>query len=75
MVHSFRSIDLEKSTEENYETLDDAFTGKYNIFKRQLDYSYHKHYSMERQMLHDYIIDLVLGNNHCARSNRQWIGE
>lgn len=33
------------------------YTGKYGDERSILDYSYHKHYSFQRQLFHDILID------------------
>lgn len=49
-----------KSTEENYCSPDSPFVGKYSQVRSRLDYSYHMHYSVERQEMHDKLIDQFL---------------
>ena len=59
-------FDHHKSTEENYSIKQDIIdmkailTGKYSMEREKLDYSYHKVYEPERQLLHDLIIDNFL---------------
>lgn len=55
-----RDYNYSLSTEENYQTDDHAFYGKYKHERSVLDYSYHKHYSKERQLLQDELIDQFL---------------
>lgn len=55
-----RDYDFEKSSEANYCCADAQFVGKYAHIRSQLDYTYHKHYSVERQQLHDKLIDRFL---------------
>lgn len=53
------SVDYSKSTEENYASSQEyaPIIGKYGFLRKLLDYNYHKHYTVERQLLHDSIID------------------
>jgi hypothetical protein len=51
------NYDYTKSTEENYAVTAPTFVGKYGDLRQQLDYTYHQHYSAERQLLHDKLID------------------
>lgn len=52
--------DYLKSTEENYCSPNAPFIGKYGSIRQNLDYNYHKHYSVERQEMHDLLIDQFL---------------
>jgi hypothetical protein len=52
--------DFSKSSEDNYSSPQAPFVGKYKAQRSMLDYNYHKHYSEERQLLHDQLIDLFL---------------
>jgi hypothetical protein len=54
---SSSGYDYTKSTEDNYATDNPIFLGKYAEYRKQLDYTYHKHYSAERQQMHDRFID------------------
>jgi hypothetical protein len=53
------AIDYSKSTEYNFASSEKVPTiiGKFSFLRKLLDYSYHKHYSSERQLLHDDLID------------------
>lgn len=53
-------FDYTKSSEENYSSSESVNVGKYKDIRCQLDYSYHKHYKAERQILHDRLIDKFL---------------
>jgi hypothetical protein len=44
------------STEDNYSSIDSNFYGPYAYLRKTLDYSYHKNYKRERQVLQDAII-------------------
>lgn len=58
------------SSESNYCCTDAPFVGKYKHIRSQLDYSYHKRYSVERQLLHDTLIDRFLKTKvHDRKSN------
>jgi len=57
-----RVIDFTKSTEDNYGNTnspdaDAPIVGKYSFLRKLLDYNYHKPYIVERQKLHDVLID------------------
>ena len=54
------TYDFEKSSEANYASPDTPFVGKFKHFRAQLDYSYHKRYCVERQLLQDLLIDRFL---------------
>ena len=47
------------STESHYSTNKITYAGKYISFRKVLDYRYHRHYSISRQVLQDNIIDLL----------------
>lgn len=53
--------DYSMSTEDNHGGIFGPdcppIVGKYNFLRKLLDYSYHKYYSIERQQLHDSLID------------------
>ena len=62
------SYDYNESTTDNHcwdeiSTEQPLFVGKYAEARKCMDYSYHKHYSPERQQLHDEIIDDCLYSN------------
>lgn len=52
------TYDFTKSSEENYRAPEPHFVGKYKKQRLQLDYTYHSYYTIDRQLLHDQIIDL-----------------
>lgn len=57
------SYDYTKSTEENYKHVGDtppSFTGEFAKERSQIDYSYHKHYNIDRQLLQDHIMEKFL---------------
>lgn len=70
-----------KSTEDNYKASTPVFVGKYQEQRRALDYSYHTHYTPERQYLHDQLIDLFHAtrvhdqktNSFCEAPLENWI--
>jgi predicted kinase len=51
-----RPFDVYKSTEENYKSDDMMFYGAYAHLRKTLDYTYHKNYRKDRQILQDAII-------------------
>lgn len=54
------AYDYSVSTSENYMAgpqESGKYTGKYADERSILDYSYHKHYSFQRQLFHDILID------------------
>lgn len=75
------NYDYSKSSEENYCSDNAKEVGKYGHIRNQLDYTYHKHYSEERQLLHDQLIDLFLKtrvrdselNIECEAPLENWI--
>lgn len=48
------------STEDNYQTSSMEFYGEYHHIRSQLDYTYHKNYTKQRQLLQDRIISLFI---------------
>jgi len=54
------TYDFEKSSEANYASPDTPFVGRFKHIRAQLDYSYHKRYCVERQLLQDLLIDRFL---------------
>ena len=54
------NYDYSKSTEDNYSADSAPFVGKYKLERSELDYSYHKRYSEERQLMQDSIVDMFL---------------
>lgn len=78
------SFDYSKSTEMNYAvdaSVGPQFVGKYKDQRAVLDYSYHRHYSLERQLFHDRMMDLFHNtrvedsdnNLVCDRPLENWI--
>lgn len=58
--NNLENYDYSKSTEEFY--ADDAeFVGKYAAHRAVLDYTYHKKYSIQRQIMQDRILDSFMG--------------
>ncbi len=55
-----REFSANLSTEENNQTQSLTFYGQYAHLRRTLDYSYHRNYNRERQMLQDAIIEETL---------------
>ena len=73
-------IDYTKSSTENHcwKGPNPKSVGKYAGIRSQMDYSYHKHYSPERQYLHDVLIDEALsssdfGTNNCEKLLQNWL--
>ena len=70
-----------ESSEVNYCSPDAPFVGKYKHQRSQLDYTYHSRYSVERQLLHDRLIDRFLrtkvvdhaANLECESPLENWI--
>ena len=59
------NYDYSKSTTENYMYKgpgEPPFVGKYANLRIPMDYSYHKHYTVDRQLLHDRLIDKATYN-------------
>ena len=59
------NYDYTKSTTENYMykgSDDPPFVGKYANLRIPMDYSYHKYYTVDRQLLHDRLIDKATHN-------------
>jgi predicted ABC-type ATPase len=57
------SYDYSKSTEENYMHIGDtppSFTGTFAKERSQIDYTFHKHYNIDRQLLQDHIMEKFL---------------
>ncbi len=52
------SYDNSRSTEDNYSTDKAVYVGKFADIRKCLDYSYHKHYTTERQLFQDKIMQL-----------------
>lgn len=78
------TYDWRKSTEENYATPDHQtpeFVGKYATERGLLDYSYHKHYNKERQLLqdalmerfHDTVVHDTENNTTCDTPLENWM--
>ena len=54
------NYNYEKSSEANYRNPDAPFVGKYQHIRKQLDYSFHERYGVERQNLQDQLIERFL---------------
>ena len=75
------NYDFSKSSELNYCSENAEFVGKYRDIRSQLDYSYHKYYNVDRQLLHDKLIDRFLrtkvhdreANMECEVPLENWI--
>lgn len=87
------NYDYSKSTEDNYalesttlnlsipSPVSPLFVGKYKDQRSTLDYTYHRHYSPERQLFHDRMIDMFHNtrivdtdnNLVCDRPLENWI--
>lgn len=75
------SFDYNKTTEQNYCTEKVEYVGRYCEFRKVLDYSYHKHYTPERQLLQDKIMALFNSTvvrdmntgQLCERPDVNWI--
>jgi hypothetical protein len=73
--------DYAHSSEDNYHIQDAPFVGKYVHERSQLDYTYHKKYSEERQHLQDILIDQFLKttvydkkhNRYCESPTENWV--
>ena len=72
--------DYTKSSTENHcwKGPDPKSVGKYAGIRSQMDYKYHKHYSPERQYLHDKLIDEALtssdfGTHCCEKLLQNWL--
>lgn len=62
---------LSLSTEENYQSVENVYVGKFAEFRQQVDHSYHRCYIPERQLLQDSILErftltIVRDSNTCA---------
>ena len=67
------NYDYSISTTENYMYKgpgEPPFVGKYANLRIPMDYSYHKHYTVERQLLHDRLIDKATYNIVAKEGNR-----
>jgi hypothetical protein len=74
--------DYNKSTEENYASDDAPFVGKFKKVRNELDYTYHRKYSVERQLFQDALIENFLetivkdkdnANVTCDHPTENWI--
>lgn len=73
--------DFSKSTEENHSLKEGTvkFVGKYAEIRELLDYSYHSHYSEDRQLFHDELIEQFLetivedGDLTCEKPLEPWL--
>ncbi len=57
------------SSEENNKSDEPKFYGKFSHIRRTLDYSFHSHYTFERQKLHDSIITNMLNEAYICDVN------
>lgn len=57
------------STEDNYQSSSMFFYGPYAHIREKLDYSYHKNYKRERQMLQDAIINEIMNKAKVVDAN------
>jgi len=57
------------STEDNYQSSSMFFYGPYAHIRERLDYSYHKNYKRERQMLQDAIINEIMSKAKVVDAN------
>ena len=79
--HIRADYDYNKSTEENYEAQasEQIFVGKFAKLRSELDYTYHSHYTHERQLLHDRIMNAFLdtiihdGEARCNIPLENWL--
>lgn len=60
-----------RATEDMYRSLEPVFTGAYAASRRALDYSWHAHYTAERQIVQDGIIRDMLATG--CTSQRPWL--
>lgn len=73
------TYDYSMSTECNHSTDVFQYVGKYADVRKELDYSYHRHYTPERQLLHDEWMDQFMqtiirdGNRTCEAPTQNWI--
>jgi hypothetical protein len=74
------AVDYSRSTEENYSDDNAEFVGEYKSLREGLDYSYHKHYSVDRQLFQDKLItnlcNAVIYDSDgivCDRPKENWI--
>ena len=63
------NYDYTKSSEENYRCDDAPFVGKYQDIRNRLDYTFHRRYSVERQLLQDELIKSFLNTTVYDRSH------
>jgi uncharacterized phage-like protein YoqJ len=64
-----QEFSLDLSTEENYQTSSMKFYGPYAHIRKKLDYTYHRNYKRERQMLQDAIIEEMLNTAKIVDAN------
>jgi hypothetical protein len=76
--------DLSLSTEDNYQSTQKTFHGKFQRIRASLDYTYHANYTPQRQILQDQIISTLLSRsnanitdyntgNSCISPKNPWI--
>ena len=82
LFQNLECYDYLKSTTDNHSWKKNdppSFVGKYAGIRQQMDYSYHKHYSADRQYLHDKLIDESLYgtniniNSGCEKLEENWL--
>jgi len=73
---------LSGSTEDNYKSAEIEFHGRYQSIRSALDYGYHKHYTLDRQLVQDSIIASLQKDNQnikdsdgnsCISPKNPWI--
>ena len=75
------TYDYNKTTEDNYCTNKIEYVGRYSELRKILDYTYHKHYTPERQLLQDKLMALFNSTvvrdmntgQLCERPDVNWI--
>eukprot|EP00667_Euglena_gracilis_P019111 EG_transcript_20405 len=68
-----QQYDYSKPTSEVYAASKVEFAPKYEEVRRLLDYSWHPHYTLQRQLFQDHLVDQVFANASAARPARPWI--
>jgi hypothetical protein len=76
-----RKFSVLRSTEENHRSGKAEFYGAYSHIRKTLDYSYHSHYTRERQVFQDAIITEMLSaailtdkdGNLCTTPTEPWL--
>mmetsp|Transcript_24844 Transcript_24844/g.32354 ORF Transcript_24844/g.32354 Transcript_24844/m.32354 type:complete len:378 (+) Transcript_24844:179-1312(+) len=78
------SYNANQSTEENYQAPlneENLYVGEFIEHRKSLDYNYHKHYTMKRQIFQDEVIKHFLRtivkdsetNKYCSRPTSPWV--